>query len=68
MPSLDDDVYVENGDDLEKHLISEVGTIWRGTARQPCPLLWEYGQVSTQNNSLACSYYYALDYLCIAII
>ena len=45
MVSLDDDVYIENEDDLEKHLVSEVGTIWRGTVGQPCALLWEYGQV-----------------------
>ena len=50
MPDLiiDDDAYVENKDDLSKHLVSEVGTIWKGTARQPRPLLWEYGQVSSR--------------------
>ena len=41
----DDDSYVETEDDLKKHLEDEVGTIWRGTASQPRPLLWEYGQV-----------------------
>ena len=43
---IDDDAYVDNEDDIEKHLVNEVGTIWRGTAREPRPLLWEYGQVS----------------------
>ena len=43
---IDDDAYLENGDDLTKHLVGEVGTIWKGTSRQPRPLLWEYGQVS----------------------
>ncbi|CAI8024944.1 Protein-glutamine gamma-glutamyltransferase 4 [Geodia barretti] len=42
----DDDAYVENEDDLANHLINEVGTIWKGMARQPRPLLWEYGQYS----------------------
>lgn len=63
----DDDTYLDNEDDLEKHLINEVGTIWRGTSRQPRPLLWEYGQVKS-NTVLHCSYacfhekYFLLQY------
>ena len=48
----DDDTFLDNEDDLKKHLINEVGTIWRGTARQPHPLLWEYGQVSNAHPRL----------------
>lgn len=48
----DDDTYLDNEDDLKKHLIDEVGSIWRGTARQPRPLLWEYGQVSNAHPRL----------------
>lgn len=47
----DDDTYMDNEEDLEKHLVSEVGTIWRGTSRQPRPLLWEYGQVRTNTRT-----------------
>ena len=43
---IDDDAFIEDPDSLENHLLADVGTIWRGTSRQPSPILWEYGQVS----------------------
>ena len=50
---IDDDAYVKNEDDLANHLVNEVGTIWKGMARQPRPLLWEYGQVSSRASQLS---------------
>ncbi len=36
---------MENTEDLQHYLLEDVGTIWRGTASQPQPTKWEFGQV-----------------------
>ena len=45
--AVDDDSYLESGVDRAQYVLDDVGTIWRGTAGQPQPMKWEYGQVST---------------------
>ena len=40
-----DDSYIEDESHLRDYLLSDVGVIWRGTARHKVPLTWEFGQV-----------------------
>lgn len=42
----EDDSYVEDESNIQDYLLSDVGTIWRGTCRRKLAMKWEYGQVN----------------------